>query len=120
MLPPYGLPAGASTRNSVTNERRHGSRERVAHRERAGRGIRRVVPGATPCRKVLLLVPALGAGLARPLLGRRLPELRALPVADRSVRRRSVALHPARARRGAEPGRRSGGQGSPAPEGTFQ
>src|SRR5207248_2300404 len=60
--------------------------------------------------EVLLLVPPVGAGLARPVLGRCVPQLRALALVDRALRRGARAPVPGRPARGREPRRGPGRQ----------
>src|SRR5438445_764583 len=95
------------TRQPVTSEADDPNSD-SADRERSRRGIRFRVPGAAPRREVLLLVSAVGAGLARPLLRRRVPQLRALPLAHRALGRRSRAALRPRPARGGEPRRGPG------------
>src|SRR5207249_3884534 len=83
----------------------------AADRERARRRIRRRVSGATLRRKVLLLVSAVRAGLAGPLFGRRLPQLRAVALPPRPVRGRPCTNGQPWSARGPEPRLGAGGQG---------
>src|SRR2546425_2444744 len=82
-----------------------------ADRERSRRRVRRGLSRTPLRREVLLLVTALRARLAGPLLGRRLPQLRPLPLSDRPVRGPPRRLRPAWRSRGREPGLGTGGQG---------
>src|SRR2546425_185491 len=82
----------------------------TADRERARRRIRRRVSGATLRRKVLLLVPAVRAGLAGPLLGRRLPQLRAVALTRRALCGRPRAPGPPWSAGSAEPRLGAGGK----------
>src|SRR6266571_5848151 len=94
-----GLPAA----NTPRARRSHDPRPRATHRERSRRRVCRVVPGAASGREVFLLVPAVRPRLAGALLGRRIPQLRALALAHRALRARARRILPAWPARSAEP-----------------
>src|SRR2546425_634644 len=84
----------------------------AAHREQTRGRVCFRVPRPAAARKVLLLVPAVGARVARALLRRRVPQLRALALTDRAIGGGAGRRVPPGAARGPEPGRRAGRQGS--------
>src|SRR5216117_3855897 len=94
-----GLPAA----NTPRVRRPRDPRLRIAHGERSRRRVCRLVPGAAFGREVFLLVPAVRPRLAGALLGRRIPQLRALALAHRALRARARRILPAWPARSAEP-----------------